>query len=270
VVTKHQNGKEPIFQKKLLQGDGHFQSKKDMIGFSFDGVKRTVHLPPAKATAYIKEIHRILQRKSVPLKTSQGLVGRARHASIILPAARGFFTPINGAMRGSPKRVGLGTNSKVRAALEDMCTLLHLLLSRPTHVRELVPDMPHYVGYHDAATASAGGVWFSLTNNMPPFVWRSAFPPDIESEVVSDNNPDRRLTNSDLELAAEVLAVRVVLATAPEVKHIPLGTVCDNTPTVSWIDKMASKAKGPMAGCLLRGLGVMLHCNRAGRLTAVH
>jgi len=33
---------------------------------------------------------------------------------------------------------------------------------------------------------------------------------------------------------------------------------------------MASKAKGPTAGCLLRGLAVMLHGNKAGRLTTVH
>jgi hypothetical protein len=242
-----------------------------MNGFSFDGVKRTVHLPPAKALAYIKEIHCILRRKSVPLKTLQEVVDKVRHASIILPAARGFFMPINAAMRGSLKSVSLGANSHVQAALENMCTLLHLFLSRPTHVRELVPDMPHYAGYHDAAAAGAGGVWFSLTNDMPPFVWRSAFPPDIGSEVVSDDNPDRRLTNSELELAEEVRTYEVVLATAPEVKHIPLRTLCDNTPTVSWIDKMASKAKGPTAGRLLRGLAVMLHCcNRVGRLTTVH
>jgi hypothetical protein len=130
--------------------------------------------------------------------------------------------------------------------------------------------MPHYVGYHDAAAAGTGGVWFSLTNDMPPSIWRAAFLPDIESKVVFNDNPDGCLTNSDLELAAEVLAIRVVLATAPEVKHIPLGTLCDNTPTVSWINKMASKAKGPTAGCLLRGLAVMLHCNKAGRLSTVH
>jgi hypothetical protein len=88
--------------------------------------------------------------------------------------------------------------------------------------------------------------------------------------VVSDDNPDGRLTNSDLELAAEVMAVGVALAMAPKVKHVPLGTLCNNTPTVSWIEKMASKAKGPMAGCLLQGLAVMLHCNKAGQLTTVH
>jgi hypothetical protein len=217
-VTKHKDGEEPISQKKLFQGDGHFQSKKDIIGFRFDGVKRTVHLPPAKAKAYIKETHRILRRKSVPLKTLQEVVRKIRHASIILPAACGFLSPINAAMRGSPKSVGLGAKSKLQAALKDMCTFLSLLSSQPTHVRELVLDMPHYVGYHDVAAAGLGGIWFSLTNNMPPSVWRAAFPLDIESEVISNNNLDVCLTNFKLELAAEVLAIGVVLATAPVIK----------------------------------------------------
>jgi hypothetical protein len=53
--------------------------------------------------------------------------------------------------------IGLGKHSEVRAALEDLVFLLRLLGSRPTHIRELVPDMPHYVGYHDAAAEGAGG-----------------------------------------------------------------------------------------------------------------
>jgi len=269
-ITNHKDGKEPISASKLLKGDGNFESKKDMIGFSFDGIKRTVHLPPKKAAAYIRETHRLLRRKSVPLKILQGVVGKLRHASIIVPAARGFFTPINAAMKGSPKQIILGAKSEVRAALEDLCTLLRILASRPTHVKELVPDMPQYVGYHDAAADGAGGVWFSLIDNMSPTVWRVGFPQDITSEVVSDDNPNGRLTNSDLELAAEVMAVAVALSVAPKVKHVPLGTLCDNTPTVSWIEKMASKAKGPTAGRLLRGLAVMLHGNKAGRLTTVH
>ena len=110
VVTKHQDGKEPILASKLLKGDGSFESKKDMIGFRFDGIKQTVHLPPEKAVAYAKETHRILCRKRVPIKTLQGVVGKLQHASIILPTARGFFTPIIAAMNGSPKHITLGTN----------------------------------------------------------------------------------------------------------------------------------------------------------------
>ena len=269
-VTNHKEGKEPISAKKLAAGDGNFNSKKDMIGFSFDGIKRTVHLPPAKAKAYITKMHTLLRRKTVPLKKLQTLVGKLRHAAIILPAAKGFFTPLNDAMHGSPKTIGLGTYSEVRQLLLDLISLLHLLSSRPTHVRELVPDMPKYAGYHDAAAEGAGGIWFSLCNDISPLVWREEFPADIAAEVVSEDTPHGQLTNSDLELAAEVLVVGVALDWITNPKHIPLETLCDNTPTVSWIDKMASKSKSPTAGRLLRGLAFMLYCTHAGRLTTVH
>ena len=269
-ITKHTGGKEPISRKKIDQGDGNFVTLKEMIGVEFDGVRRTVRLPAAKAKAYIKATHTILRRKTVPLKALQMLVGKLRHASIILPAAKGFFTPVNSAMRGSPKLIGLGANSELRAALEDIISLLKILSSRPTHVNELVASMPHFAGYHDAAAEGAGGVWFSLAEPMQPCVWRDKFPSDIASDVISDDNPNGSLTNSDLELAAEVLAVGVILDRGPCVKHAPIGTLCDNTPTVSWVEKMASKAKTPTAGRLLRGLAYMLHCQHAGRLTTVH
>jgi hypothetical protein len=203
-VTMHNGGKEPISAKKLAQGNGNFESTKDLIGFRFDGIKRTVRLPPEKAAAYIRETHRILCQKTVPLKTLQGVVGKLRHALITLQAAKGFFTPINAAMQGNPKIIGLGKDSEVRSALEDIILLLRILSSRPTYVRELVPDMPHYVGYHDATAEGAGGVWFSLVDDMPPQVWRMMFPVDIAMDVISDDNPAGTITNSDLELAAEV------------------------------------------------------------------
>ena len=161
-----------------------------MIGFVFDRIKHTVHLPPTKAVAYIKETHKMLWRKMVPLKALQTLVGKLRHALIILPAAKDFFSPLNDAMRGSPKTVGLGADSEIRRALEDLISLIHLLRSRPTHVRELVPDMPHHSGYHDAAVEGAGGVWFSLCDDTPPPVWREKFLDDIAREVVLAHIPN--------------------------------------------------------------------------------
>jgi hypothetical protein len=123
-VTGHQNGKDPLSKKKLEQGDGNFVSTKDMIGFMFDGIKRTIQLPLVKVKAYICETHCILHWKSVPLKDLQTLVGKLHHASIILPAARGFFTPINVAMKIGTKVIRLGQALEIRAALEDLCLLL--------------------------------------------------------------------------------------------------------------------------------------------------
>ena len=83
------------------------------------------------------------------------------------------------------------------------------------------------------------------------------------------DTPNGRLTNSDLELVAEVLAVGAVLSQV-NTKHTPLGTLCDNTPTVSCPDKMALKSRSPTAGHLLQGLAFMLYCAQAGHLTTVH
>jgi len=176
------DGKEPISAKKLAAGDGNFDTKKEMIGFVFDGVKRTVHLPPAKAAPYIKETHTLLRRKTVPLKKLQMLVGKLWHASIILPTAKGFFSPLNDAMHGNPKLIGLCADSEVRGALEDLISLIHLLSLRPTHISELVQDVPHHASYHNAAAEGAGGVWFPLCDDTPPVVWREGFPEDITRE----------------------------------------------------------------------------------------
>jgi hypothetical protein len=173
-------------------------------------------------------------------------------------------------MQDNPRIIGLGKNSEVREALEDIISLLRILSSRPTHVRELVPGMPHYVGYHDAAAEGAGGVWFLLVDDMPPQVWRAGFPVNIATDVILDNNPAGKITNLDLELVAEVFAVGIALEKAPQAKHTPLGTLCGNTPTVSWIDRMASKSRSPTAVHLLRGLSIMLFANHAGRLTTIH
>ena len=74
---------------------------------------------------------------------------------------------------------------------------------------------------------------------------------------------------SDLELAAEVLAVGIILMEAPDVKHKTLGTLCDNSPTVGWIDRMASRSKFPTAGRFLRGLTYMLHSCHTGQVIMV-
>jgi hypothetical protein len=66
-ITNHVDGKESILVKKLAAGDRNFTTKKDLIGFAFNGVKQPVQLPWAKALAYVKETHRMLRRKTVSL-----------------------------------------------------------------------------------------------------------------------------------------------------------------------------------------------------------
>jgi hypothetical protein len=66
------------------------------------------------------------------------------------------------------------------------------------------------------------------------------------------------------------MAIGVILITAPHIKHVLLGKLCNVMPTVSWVEKMASRAKTPTDGWLFRELAFMLHCSHTGRLTTVH
>jgi hypothetical protein len=132
VVTSQVDGKKPISKTKRNLGNENFTSAKEMIGFMFDGIKRIVCLPPAKAVAYIKEMHWILHCRSVPLKDLQTLVGRLKHMSIILPAAQGFFPTFNKAMQGGLKIIGPGKLSDIRATLSDLCSLICIFGLHPT------------------------------------------------------------------------------------------------------------------------------------------
>jgi hypothetical protein len=210
----------------------------------------------------------MLQRAAIPWKVFQTTVGKLLHAALILPVTQGFFTPLNTILKSPANTIRLGENG--RDAIMDICPLIHRLSRRPTHVKELLPDSPSYAAFHDAAAEGAGGVWFSLTTNMQPLLWQTTFPRDITESVISEDSPSGSITNSDLELVAEVLAVGVILTEAPDVKHKTLGKLCDNSPTVGWIERMASRSMFPTAGRLLRGIAYMLHTRHTGQVITVH
>jgi hypothetical protein len=55
--------------------------------------------------------------------------------------------------------------------LLDLAVLVRDLSNRATHVKELVPDVDHYVGYCDACATGAGGIWMSGKVGLRPIVW---------------------------------------------------------------------------------------------------
>ena len=102
-------------------------------------------------------------------------------SSLILPATQGFFTPLNNVLKVPTKTIRLNNNCK--DAIWDTFTLIHRLSKRPTHVNKLLPNLPAYVAYYDAAPERAGGVWFSLSTNIQPLLWRITFPRDITESL---------------------------------------------------------------------------------------
>jgi hypothetical protein len=154
----HIGGKDPISQKKLDAGDARWAHGKELLGFVFDGEARTVHLTQRKASGIAEATTRLLKKNRVAIHKFQSVVGKMRHVTTILPAARGMFTPLNHALRGAPTIVALSASGDVRAALLDLRQLVLTLADRPTHVNEiLIPDAPDYIGYCDASAFGAGG-----------------------------------------------------------------------------------------------------------------
>jgi hypothetical protein len=260
----HVDGKDPISLKKLEAGDARWAQSKELLGFVFDGQSRTVHLTQRKALGITEAITRLLKKTRAPVPKFQSVVGKMRHVATILPSARSLFTPVNRALRGHPSTISLSASGEVRAALLDLRQLVTTLAARPTHVREILPAHdPDYIGYCDASAFGAGGIWFSGTSPVPETVWRLQWPPDITAAVVSESNPTGALTNSDLEMAAVVLHLNVLEPLVPSMHHKSMQIHSDNTPSVAWLTKMATKtANSDAAHRLVRGLALrqrMLH-----------
>ena len=164
----HASGKDPISQKKLDAGDAQWAPAKELLGFVFDGQARTVHLTQRKATGIADATTKLLKKHRAAIRKFQSIVGKMRHVTTILPAARAMFTPLNRALHGSPVVISLGPKSEARAALLDLRQLVLQLASRPTHVKEILPPgAPDYIGYCDARAFGAEGVWFSSSSPLP-------------------------------------------------------------------------------------------------------
>jgi hypothetical protein len=257
-ATGTPDAKDPISEKKLKQGDGRWDTKKEILGYVLDGVARTIQLGDKKAGDMVQEVRAILRKTRVPLAKFRSIVGRLQHAARILPAARSVFTPLNNAMRGLPNWISLGRHKDVREALLDAAALVKDLARRPTHVSELTQKDLDYMGCCDASAYGAGGVWFGVEKRLHPVVWRVEWPTDIQEQVVSEANPNGRLTNSDLEMAGVLLHELVLEATigqdAMQAAQVAIG--CDNSPAVAWAKRMATRSASPTAYRLLRGLAM--------------
>ena len=250
-VTGHIGGKDSVSIKKLEKGDAVWSPQKEILGFLCDGSSRCVSLPPAKCARCSQALLTALGHSTISFGDFQRLHGKLQHVASILPVMRGFMTPLNAALKAPAPRVGLGKHSELREVLLHFHHLLLDLQSRPTHIWELVPPhLPHVCGFCDASSFGAGGVWLPCTVHLPAIVWRLAWPSWVTKEVQSRQG---QVTNSDVEMAAAWLQWHL-LACLLRVQCLSSWIGSDNSPTVGWATRMASKAASPIPERFLRSL----------------
>jgi hypothetical protein len=126
---------------------------------------------------------------------------------------------------------------------------------------------PDYVGVKDASIHGVGGVVVGDKKECVPTVFRLEWPQDIKNEVLKTNAGKKgNLTNSDLECAGLLLlflGMEVVCEFQPG-NHVAIFS--DNSPTVSWVRRMAARGS-LVADQFLRLLLLRLKINRVSPLT---
>ena len=103
---------------------------------------------------------------------------------------------------------------------------------------------------------------------MPPTVFRLQWPEDITRNIISEDNPNGTLMNSDLEMAG-LLMLWLVMEDACNVTDAHVAMFSDNSPTVHWVQRLAAK-HSEVAMQLIRALALRLQLAKASPLTPMH
>jgi hypothetical protein len=78
-------------------------------------------------------------------------------------------------------------------------------------------------------------------SELPPTVFRFQRLTDISHYLVSFKKPKGKINNSDLEMVGLLFLWLCVEAITPDIAHKHITLFSDNLPTVSWVNKMASR-----------------------------
>jgi hypothetical protein len=176
----------PVSEKKLIE-DGVWDTRKEILGWLFDGMARTIELPQRKCDELLLKLKAVRRLPKLEVNRFQKLHGRLQFATIAIPCGKPIFGQVNWYMSSAAKNRGrnLIVMTNLQAILRDWSALMRLVGKRPTHVAELIKHPPSYQGFVDASKWGVGGVWFSSTKQLVPIVWFYEWPQDIRDQFRS-------------------------------------------------------------------------------------
>lgn len=267
LATGHDASENPISLKKLVvDGDGIWDTVKEILGWIFNGLERTMQLPASKVQKLRDTIHQTLRDGRIQRKAFESLIGKCQHACLGIPGGRALLPPLYKALAAANKAnqhlVHIHPKSAQANALADLQTFIKLLGDNPIHCQQLVPGQPAYIGYCDACKFGAGGIWLSGIQNLHPIVWRIKWP-----QPIVDRLTDGTLTINDLEMAGILLQYLLLEQLVP-MKHLHTAVWCDNTSAVIWTTKMSS-SKSLIGQQLTRALAARMITNKSSHLAAL-
>ncbi len=265
---------DPIALKKLLKKDGQWMLIKDILGFTFDGDNKTLWLEEPKRHAilvFLKGWLRTSRRsnRGIPFEEFRSVLSKIRHAFISIPAGNGLLSPCNRILKVEPKFVYLQHNKTLYNTIATIRTFLRDTACKPTKCKQLVPGHPHFIGIDDASGYGVGGIVVGELDACVPTVFRLEWPQSIRDNLVTEENPNGSITNSDLEMAGLLLLWFVMEEVCPALALKHLALFSDNQPTVCWVARLASK-NSTLAMYMLQILAYRLKLSETSPLIPQH
>jgi hypothetical protein len=232
---------------KMLKGDASWATRKIILGWLIDTALGIIALPYHRYVRLLQIFDELRDRKRVGVKQWHKVLGELRSMVLAIPGSKGLFSLLQTGFRYTEKN-RIRITPAIRAQLLDFEHLARDLGSRPTKIAEIVPDIPASLGACDASGEGMGGVWFPATthSNLRPTLWRARFPPEVQAQLVSDQNRHGTITNSDLELAGTI-AHQDILVQLLDCRERTIGVLNDNIPAVSWQRKGSTTTTGAAA-----------------------
>ena len=264
---------DPISEKKLKKGEGVYSTTKTLLGFDFDGKRKTLWLEEEKRAKLLITLKGWIRSASgergVSFKEFESITAKLRHAFMALQGGKGLLSPCNRILQKKPSIVYFHRNTPLLSAITDMRTLLRDSTTRPTRCKELVAGWPDYIGVVDASSFGVGGIVIGKLLPCRPTVFRLQWPPDITASVISDRNRNGKITNSDLEMGGLLLLWLMIEHICTTLTEKRIALFSDNSPTVSWVQCMACRSS-LIAEQLVRVLTLRMNTQRCCPLTTLH
>ena len=265
---------DPIALKKLKKKDGMWMLVKDILGFTFDGDDKTLWLEEPKRHALLVLLKGWLRtsrrtNRGIPFDEFESVLSKIRHAFISIPAGNGLLSPCNRLLRTEPPFIYLQRNKWLYDTISAIRTFLRDTACTPTKCKQLVPGYPHFIGIDDSSGHGVGGIVVGEVDACIPTVFRLEWPQSIRDNLVSDENPNGSITNSDLEMAGLLLLWLVMEEVCPDLAMKHAALFSDNQPTVCWVARLASK-NSVLAMYMLQILAYRLKLSKTSPLIPLH
>ena len=241
---------------KLEKGDGCMAMTKEILGWLIDTLAMTLHLVDRWCSRLQELSEEFPQsQKHVSLQKWHKVLRELRFMSLAMPGSRGLFSALQTTFETGKRCLQL--TRLVHNFLDDLRWLAEHSHECPARIHELFPMDPLIVGATDASGKGMGRIFFIPTPASAAAapcweacVWQDVFPDDIQECLVTWTNPNRDITNSELELAGTVVHCDVIAANF-SIGKMTIGTPCNNNmPTVFWNGKGLATTLGPVAQLL--------------------